>query len=328
MRSLPASADCPRVGRAVGLQLAALIALAIVAERPWARPRPLEPAVVRPVQKPAEKIEQRLRVVRVPPLPPARPARPVQAAVEPLQLARSEPPPAQELARTEMPPAQRPAPTEPPPAQELARTEPPPKPPAPPQAKPAPDKAFPPPAPVVAPSPRPEAPRKLASAQAAPARQHIAANATAVHGVQLRILVPSDAVDLATHLRNSGGCMVVSRLAEGGAEVVSVLDLASGQAVEQPGPPCAGVPRLLRDGRLNDALGDPIGRARAQLASAERGDELVLQVLLTPQLQDSARLALRSRFGGGTEADVARLAAEAGYQLTCFAKPAGAVRCE
>src|SRR5713226_5651379 len=86
-----------------------------------------------------------------------------------------------------------------------------------------------------------------------PAPVRIAADSTAVHGVRLRVLVPRSPEDLAAHLRNSGGCMVVSRLSGGGAEVLSVLRLDGRRAVELPGPPCDGVPRLLRDAGLNDA---------------------------------------------------------------------------
>jgi hypothetical protein len=152
----------------------------------------------------------------------------------------------------------------------------------------------------------------------------IAADSTAVHGVRLRVLVPRSPEDLAAHLRNSGGCMVVSRLNGGEAEVLSVLRLDGRRAVELPGPPCDGVPRLLRDAGLNDALGDPLGRARA----AAPGEDLVLQVLLTPRLPDLAGYALRARFGPIPEEEMARRAAESGYELTCFAEPAGSMRCQ
>jgi hypothetical protein len=156
----------------------------------------------------------------------------------------------------------------------------------------------------------------------------IPADEKAIHGVPLRVLVPRTPAALASHLRNSGGCLVVSRLAPDGAEVISVLGLDSGRAVEQPGPPCDGVPRLLRDPGLNGLLGDPVGRARAELAPDQRGSELVLQVLLTPQLHGAARSALRARFGDVSEEEMGRQAAESGYELTCFAEPSGPVRCQ
>ncbi|HEY6911546.1 MAG TPA: hypothetical protein VI356_19355 [Myxococcales bacterium] len=156
----------------------------------------------------------------------------------------------------------------------------------------------------------------------------IPADAKAIHGVPLRVLVPRTPDALASHLRNSGGCLVVSRLAPDGAEVLSVLGLESGRAVEQPGPPCDGVPRLLRDPGLNGLLGDPVGRARAELAPDQRNSELVLQVLLTPQLHGAARSALRARFGDVSEEEMGRQAAESGYELTCFAEPSGPVRCQ
>ena len=160
------------------------------------------------------------------------------------------------------------------------------------------------------------------------ARARIAADSTAVQGVRLRVLVPRSPGDLAAHLRNSGGCLVVSRLSGGGAEVLSVLGLEGERAVELTGPPCSGVPRLLRDPGLNQALGDPLGRARAALPGAERNEDLVLQVLLTPRLHDLAQYALRARFGVIPAEQMARQAAEAGYELTCFAEPAGSVRCQ
>jgi hypothetical protein len=167
-------------------------------------------------------------------------------------------------------------------------------------------------------TPPPPAPKPAARASPAPAR--IAADSTAVHGVRLRVMVPRSPADLASHLRHSGGCLVVSRLSGGSAEVLSVLG-ADGREV--PGPPCDGVPRVLRDSRLNDALGDPLGRARAESAG-----ELVLQVLLSPVLPDLAHSALRARFGPIPEEEMARRAAESGYELTCFADPAGPLRCQ
>ena len=215
---------------------------------------------------------------------------------------------------------------------------PPPKPPEakPPEAaKPPPAAAAKPPPPAVArptpPAAKPLPPRVLASARAPPQPIQqpprptvIAADSTAVHGVRMRVLIPRSADDLAAHLRNSGGCLVVSRLVGGSAEVISVLGIAGGRAVEQSGPPCSGVPRLLRDSGLNSALGDPLGRARA----ASPADDLVLQVLLTDNLPAVAQRALRRRFGDVSEEEMGRLAAQSGYELTCFAEPLGAVRCE
>jgi hypothetical protein len=117
---------------------------------------------------------------------------------------------------------------------------------------------------------------------------------------------------------------VVSRLSGGSAEVLSVLGVQGQTAVELSGPPCDGVPRLLHDSGLNAALGDPVGRARV----GAPGDDLVLQVLLSPRLHETARLALLSRFGSVSDEEMGRRAAESGYELTCFAEPAGSLRCE
>ncbi len=200
----------------------------------------------------------------------------------------------------------------------------PPKPP-PATAKPPPAaaQASPPPA-RSAPQPAPAASAHATRAPAPKALAHIAADSTALHGVRLRVLVPRGPVELAAHLRNSGGCLVVSRLSGAGAEVVSVLGLEGSRAVELSSPPCSGVPRLLRDSLLNQAIGDPLGRARLAMP----GEDLVLQVLLTPRLQVAAQSALQSRFGAVSEEEMSRRAAEAGYQLTCFAEPEGNVRCE
>ena len=105
--------------------------------------------------------------------------------------------------------------------------------------------------------------------------------------------------------------------------MVSVLAIDGARAVERPGPPCSGLPRLLRDASLNEALGDPLGRAR----TANAGEEMVLQVLLTDRLHDAAQSALRARFGAVSEEEMSRLANQNDYELTCFAEPGGAVRC-
>jgi hypothetical protein len=171
-------------------------------------------------------------------------------------------------------------------------------------------------------------PASARTAESAVSRAIIAADSTAVQGVRLRVLVPRDPAELAAHLRGSGGCLVASRLSGGAAEVISTLRLDGDRAVETQGPPCAGVPRLLRDSGLNAALGDPLGRARAALPPNEQGGEVVLQVLLSPELHADARAALQARFGALPMAEIARRAAESGYELTCFAEPSGALRCE
>jgi hypothetical protein len=184
------------------------------------------------------------------------------------------------------------------------------------------------PAPALAQQRTPPSEEPLRTAPSPEPRAHIAADSTSLQGVRMRVLVPRSPGDLAAHLRNSGGCMVVSRLGGGDAEVLSVLDVQGQRAIEQPGPPCNGVPRLLRDPALNAALGDPLGRVRAALPGPERGDELVLQVLLTDHLHDLAQRALRARFGPVSPEEMARRAADSGYELTCFAEPAGSVRCQ
>src|SRR6266481_8259981 len=193
-----------------------------------------------------------------------------------------------------------------------------PKPPPVPKTEPAPAPAKPVAAPQrPAPAPAQSTARQAPAAPAPLAR--IAADSTAMHGVRMRVLVPRSPAELAAHLRNSGACLVVSRLSGGSAEVLSVLALDGGRVVELPGPPCAGVPRLVRDPALNAALGDPLGHARAQAP----GDDLVFQIILNPRLQEIAQATLRARFGAIGEEEMGRRAAESGYELTCFAEPAG-----
>jgi hypothetical protein len=169
-----------------------------------------------------------------------------------------------------------------------------------------------------------QAPPQQSAHLSPPPLARIAADSTAMLGVRMRVLVPRSPAELAAHLRNSGACLVVSRLVGGSAEVLSVLSLDGHRVVELSGPPCAGVPRLLRDPGLNAALGDPLGRVRSQ----SPGDELVFQIILSPRLHETAQAALRARFGSVGEAEMGRRAAESGYELTCFAEPAGPLRCE
>jgi hypothetical protein len=119
--------------------------------------------------------------------------------------------------------------------------------------------------------------------------------------------------------------MVISRVAsDGGADILRVFGDDGWRTVDTPEPPCSGVPRRLSDPRLNAALGDPIGRARAEYGPGDYG----VEVILSPTLHDRAESALVARFGPIAQEDMARQAAASGYELTCFAEPAGAVRCQ
>jgi hypothetical protein len=303
----PAPETAPRLWRAVAVQLALLAAGAVASELPWVKKAPAEQVQAPKVVEPPKPLERRLRVLHLPPPAPqkvaaAKPAEPEKVAAakpaEPQKAAPVKPPEPEKLAKAEPPQAAKPPEADPEPAK-------------PPEPNPEPKRSPP--------------PRKLAMAQAA-THQLIAADATAVHGVRLHVLVPRTPSDLAAHLRNSGGCMVVSRLAGDGAEVMSLLSLHGGSAHLESGSPCDGVPRLVRDGSVNAALGDPLGQARAQ--HPEESGELVLQVLLTPRLHEQAQLALRQRFGALSEEEMGQKAAETGYELTCFADPSGSVRCQ
>jgi hypothetical protein len=311
----------PRLGRAVLLQLIGLVALAILSELPWLHRDVVKPPP--PAPKVEEKPERRVRVIVLPKPPPPTPK--VAPAPKP-------PEPKQAVAAIKPPPAPTPTPPAPTPP---APTPPAPKPPEP-QARVEPPPPTPAPAPVPQPAPRPEpiaarpappppmpAPRREAPPAPKPAPMRIAIDSTSVHGVRLRVLVPRSPEELANHLRNSGGCLVVSSIAPDGAEPLSVLQVSGGRAVEVDAPPCGGVPRRL-DAAMNAALGDPIGKVRTQHPEGV----LALQAILSPRLTSSASAALAARFGAGTEAEVAQRASEANYELTCFAEPDGPVRCE
>jgi hypothetical protein len=316
----PVPERAPRLWRAVGLQLALLAASAVASELPWVKKTPPEPPPKKQVEEAPKPAEHRLRVIHLP--PPEKPP-------EPQKVATAKPPEPQKVATEKPPEPQKVATAKPPEPPKVAKAEPPPRAARPPAPEPAAAAQEPEPRPEpVAERPEPTTtppPRKLAMVHA-PARQLIAADATAVHGVRLHVLVPRTPTDLAAHLRNSGGCMVVSRLAGDGAEVMSLLSLRGGGATLESGAPCDGVPRLVRDRAINAALGDPLGQARAQ--HPEESGELVLQVLLTPRLNDQAQFALRQRFGNISEQEMGEKAAETGYELTCFAEPGGSVRCQ
>jgi hypothetical protein len=154
---------------------------------------------------------------------------------------------------------------------------------------------------------------------------HLAAEVKAVKGVPLRVRIPTSATGLAAHLRNSGGCMVVSRLAtDGDAEIVTVFAEGGWRPVETPEPPCSGIPRRVSDPEVNAAFGDPIGRARAAYGPGS----FALAVILTPALHDRAEAALVAHFGPISQEEMAQRAAESGYAITCLAGVDGAVGCQ
>ena len=74
---------------------------------------------------------------------------------------------------------------------------------------------------------------------------------------------------------------------------------------------------------MNAALGDPLSRIRAEFGPGN----YVLQAILTPTLYSRAHAVLLARFGAVSEEEMGRRAAQAGYELRCYAEAAG-VRCE
>jgi hypothetical protein len=210
--------------------------------------------------------------------------------------------------RTEVPkPVATPPPKEPPRAV--------PKPQPPPPARPLPQQ-------MQAAARPPDASPRPAQHPIAPAAPEL----TAVKGVPLHILVPETPALLASHLRNSGGCLVVSSLSGDEDEgVLSVFTVQGSSLVEVHGqPPCAGVPRRLSD-TVNAALGDLVGRVRGELPGHRN---LILQAYLSPTLPDRAQSTLAARFGPIAQQEMAEKAAQSGYELKCYAEPTGAIHCE
>jgi len=215
------------------------------------------------------------------------------------------------------------------PRPEPVRTETPKPPPPKPQPTKQPERATPkPPLPksppkVMQAAARPEpAPPRLESAPPRPIAQ-VAPDLKAVKGVPVHIYVPSSPEELAAHLRSSGGCLVVSNLSGEDQGVLKVFGIEGTRAVEVSDAPCSGAPRRLSQ-TLNAALGDPVGRVRAEFG---HGD-LALQVYLSPDLYDRAQSALVARFGPVSQEEMAEKASESGYELSCFADPNGPVRCQ
>ena len=122
---------------------------------------------------------------------------------------------------------------------------PPPKTAAPAPEKPAPEKATPP-----KPAPQKPAPKKVDP----PAPTRIAADSTAIHGVRMRVLVPRRADELAAHLRNSGGCLVVSRLSVRITRPIHELAEAADTIAAGDYSPRVGTTRRDEVGRLGRAF--------------------------------------------------------------------------
>jgi hypothetical protein len=284
---LPQLAEPPRLLRSVSIQMVALCAIVFLAGLPWIAHRAAKGP--EPAPKPMEpKKEQRIRVIKIP-----RP--------EPVRTETPKPPPPKQQAPKE---PQRAAPKPPspklPPKVMQAAVRP----------QPAPPAAPPQPAPAVAPAP----PRPIAQ---------VVQDVKAVKGVPVHIYVSSSPEELAAHLRYSGGCLVVSNLSGDDQGVLKVFSIEGSRAVEVSDQPCSGAPRRLNQ-TLNAALGDPLGRVRAEFG---HGD-LALQVILSPDLYDRAQSALIARFGPVSQEEMAQKASESGYELSCFADPNGPVRCQ
>jgi hypothetical protein len=175
------------------------------------------------------------------------------------------------------------------------------------------------------PPPRPAPQQMQAAEPKAPPHPiaQVAPDVKAVRGVTLHIFVPSSPDELADHLRNSGGCLVVSRLSGDDAGVLKVFGIQGSRAVETSESPCSGIPRKL-NASLNAALGDPLGRVRAEMG----GGDLALQVYLSPVLHQRAEYALVARFGAVSQEEMAQRAAESGYELSCRAEASGTVSCQ
>ena len=279
-------AEPPRLLRSVAIQAGALCAVAILAGIPSvSRHAPKEPE---PAPKPVQQHkEQRIRVIRIPRPEPVRAEAPKPPPPKEPQGAMPKPPPP-----PRMPPPPRTPPKE---MQAGARPE---------------------PAPAAPQKPAPPAPRERQPVQIAP-------DVTSVQGVRIRTYVPASPVELAAHLRNTGGCLVVANLGPEGGDFVTSLEIDGSRAVETSDPLCSGAPKTLVDPALNARLGDPLGRVRAEYGPGN----YVLQAILTPRLYDRAHAALEARFGSVSEEEMGRRAAASGYELKCYAEENGP-RCE
>lgn len=147
-----------------------------------------------------------------------------------------------------------------------------------------------------------------------------------VEGVPLRVLVPRSAGALSSHLAASGGCLVVSRLEGRRAEVVGVFAVVGGTARLVSRAPCSGVPRILADSRTLEALGDPVGQVRRRLG-ARAPMRLVVQLILTPDLEGAAKRASRRALGVAAPRQMAERARARGYAIRCLARPDGGIEC-
>ena len=147
-----------------------------------------------------------------------------------------------------------------------------------------------------------------------------------VEGVPLRVLVPRSPRALAHHLMASGGCLVVSRLFSGRSEVVAVFSVEGGSARLVDRAPCHGIPRILRDQDILDALGDPLRQVR-QMLGGHAPEHLVVQLILTPLLEETARRASRRALGALPVEQLARRARETGYAIRCLALSDGGMDC-
>jgi hypothetical protein len=176
------------------------------------------------------------------------------------------------------------------------------------------------------PAPRPPPPAMQTAAHPEPAPRpaqpvQVAPDLTSVQGVRTKVYVSTPA-ELAAHLRNTGGCLVVSNVGTEGAEFVTSLEIHGSGTSDSPAPLCSGAPRTLSPS-MNVALGDPLGRIRAEYGPGN----YILQAILTPSLYAQAHAVLVARFGPISEEEMGRRAAQTGYELRCFAEPSG-VRCE
>jgi hypothetical protein len=213
------------------------------------------------------------------------------------------------------------------PRPEPARAEAPKPPPPKPQPPKEPQRAAPKPLPAKLPpkvmqaAARPPEPAPIPAPERHP--MQIAPDVTSVKGVRIVTYVRDSPAQLAAHLHNSGGCLVVGNVGPEGTDFVTSLEIEGNRAVESSAPMCSGAPKTLSP-TINAALGDPLGRVRAEYGPGN----YQLQAILTPELYDRAHAALAARFGTLSEEEMGRQAEQTGYQVRCYAEPTGLIRCE
>lgn len=133
----------------------------------------------------------------------------------------------------------------------------------------------------------------------------LAVEAARVGEAPLRVRVPGALADLERHLSRAGGCFAVSTVSDGTAHVHASYTLHRGQLVERDFSICGTVPRLLRDPTQQRVAEEAVRLTRRRLAGSSVAlGPLVVQLVLSSELDRVARLELARRAGSGSREPV------------------------